>query len=64
MRILILSLFLASTLSSCQKDYCLQCVDPSFAQQPIEGCDNDLANLEGAFQEWEAIGYQCVIWQP
>lgn len=63
MKLLFAGILLAS-LASCQKDYCLQCIDPSFTQQPIEGCENDLERLEGAMAEWEAIGYSCVLWEP
>jgi len=51
--------------SSCGKQaYCIRCVDSTFLGSPIEGCSDDLSELEATRAEFEAIGYTCVIFEP
>jgi hypothetical protein len=60
----IIACTLLTALSSCQKDYCIRCIDVRFGEPPIEGCSNDLEELELTRAEWESIGYTCVIFTP
>jgi hypothetical protein len=48
-------------ISSCQKDYCIQCVDPTGARPPVTGCRNDLDELELSRTAFEAEGFVCII---
>ena len=47
--------------TSCRGDYCIQCIDPTGARPPVEGCDDDLDGLENARAAYEAEGFVCII---
>ncbi len=51
-----------SSFHSCKEDYCLECINP-ITNDYVEGCNDDLEQVQQTAESWAAIGYACQVYE-